>query len=95
MTPIEQNTHVFVVRIWSEAREVEGAAPTWRGVIEHIPSGERRYVQNLDDITIFMAAYLVKMGMKLTLCWQIKRWLNQRKQPGQAQIKADNEIHGS
>jgi hypothetical protein len=89
MPPFEQNTHVFVVRIWSEPREIEGAAPIWRGVIEHIPSGERRYVQNLDDMTDFMVPFLEKMGMKLTFCWQIRRWLKEWKLSGPPQIKPE------
>jgi len=55
VNPIEENTHVFIVRIWCERREIEGRMPTWRGMIEHVPSGERRYFKDLDEIHGFIA----------------------------------------
>ncbi len=55
MNPIEENTHVFIVRVWREQREIEGAMPTWRGMIEYVPSGERRYLKDLDEIRGFIA----------------------------------------
>lgn len=80
MTPFEQNTHVFIIRVWRESREIEGATPQWRGVIEHVTSGERRYVQNLNDISAFIATYLLGMGIKPANKWRIKQWLNRWKQ---------------
>jgi hypothetical protein len=53
-----QQASVFIVRIWCEPREIEGAPPLWRGVIEHMPSGERRYVQSLQEIVDLIALYL-------------------------------------
>lgn len=62
---------MFIVRIWREPREIEGAGPEWRGVIEHVGSGERRYLKDLGEITAFVAPRLEEMGVKLeptTLC---------------------------
>ena len=52
MLLFEDNTHVFIVRIWLEPREIEGAEPERRGVIEHLPTGARRYIRDLKEIII-------------------------------------------
>jgi len=48
----------FVVRIWVEQREIEGARPLWRGVVEHAQSGERQYLTDLAGIVDFIAPYV-------------------------------------
>jgi hypothetical protein len=58
MTEFEDKTHVFIVRIWPEPREIQGAPVEWRGLIEHVFSGEKRYLNNLDEIVAFLARYL-------------------------------------
>jgi hypothetical protein len=55
----------FIVRIWREPGETEDAPPSWRGVIEHIPSGQRRAVKDLSDIAHFIAIYLREMGIEV------------------------------
>ncbi|MFQ5857712.1 MAG: hypothetical protein ACE5LU_19065 [Anaerolineae bacterium] len=79
MTSFEDNTHVFIVRIWREPREIDGAAPEWRGVIEHVTTGERRYLKDVDAIVAFILPYLEGMGVELGLRWRVRRWLNQWK----------------
>jgi hypothetical protein len=56
----EQDTHVFVIRMWREPREIEGKESEWRGVIEHVATRERCHVRALHEITIFLAAYIVE-----------------------------------
>ena len=58
MTANQESRHVFIVRIWLEPRELEGAAPQLRGTIEHVPSGMRRSVKALAEITDFIRAWL-------------------------------------
>ena len=60
MKLFEDNTHVFIIRIWFERREFEGVAEPWRGVIEHIPSGQRHYVKEIDTILNFMTSCLLE-----------------------------------
>lgn len=38
-----RHTHLFTVRVWLE--EVEHGRVEWRGRVEHVMSGERRYFQ--------------------------------------------------
>ena len=63
MDLFEANTHPFIVKIWIEETAEEAGQATWRGHITHVPTGERRYLKDLDDITAFIAPYLEKMGM--------------------------------
>ncbi|GAB4280622.1 MAG: hypothetical protein Kow0092_36230 [Deferrisomatales bacterium] len=58
MAPSEPNDHVFIVRLWREPREIEGAEPLWRGVIEEVRSGQRRYFDELEEIVGFIARCL-------------------------------------
>ena len=58
MAAFEDNTQVFIVRIWYEPRHTEQAPDEWRGVIEHVPSGERRYLKDLNHIIAFIIPYL-------------------------------------
>jgi hypothetical protein len=77
MTLFERNTNVFIIRIWCEAREIEGATPEWRGIIEHVPTGQRRYFKDPTEILDFLLPYLQEMGYKPGFCWQLQRWLKQ------------------
>jgi len=57
MNSFDKNTHSFIVRIWLEPRELEEKASKWRGMVEHVASGNRRYVADLNDIIPFIASY--------------------------------------
>lgn len=65
MDSYEESDHAFVIRIWREDREILEAPPTWRGVIEHVTSGKKQYLHELDNITTFIAPYIELMGIKL------------------------------
>ena len=79
MDVFEANTHPFIVKIWLEESAQEAGRATWRGHITHVPSGERRYVKHLDDVTSFIAPYLAGMGVEFEPTWRIRQWLKQRK----------------
>ena len=53
-----KETQVFIVRLWCELREIEGARPVLRGTVEHVTSGERRSVKGLGDLLAFFEPYL-------------------------------------
>jgi hypothetical protein len=69
-------TCVFIVRIWREPREIEKAGVEWRGVIEHMPTGVRRYFKDLGVIATFIKTYLEEMGVKPTTRWRVRHWLS-------------------
>jgi hypothetical protein len=79
MNSIESGTLSFVIHIWLEETAKEAGRAMWRGHITHVPSGERQYVKDLDDIAGFVAPYLERMGVKLDLFWRMRRSLKQRK----------------
>jgi len=53
----------FVVRIWLERREMEGAEPLWRGEIEDAQSGERKYFAELAAVERFISDHLRRLGV--------------------------------
>lgn len=61
----EDNAAAYIVRVWLEHREVEGAPVAWRGSIEHVASGKVRYLTNLDEIARFIRPFLEAMGASL------------------------------
>ncbi len=75
----EFNTHSFIVKVWLEEPADSQQGATWRGHITHVPSGTRRYVQNLQDIDLFIAPYLERMGVKLTPSQRVQRWFSRWK----------------
>jgi hypothetical protein len=68
----ENNVHPFVIKIWLEEISHETGEAMWRGHITHVPSGERRYIQRLEEIALVIAPYLERMGVRLGWCWQVK-----------------------
>jgi hypothetical protein len=49
--------HLFIVRVWREP----GRTPEegqWRGLVEHVPDGQRRYFTSLDDLSGFLRSHL-------------------------------------
>ena len=63
MSRIQDNSHTFIARFWLESREIKDAKPIWRGVIEHVASGQRRYLQDLDEVKAFVTSYLQGKGI--------------------------------
>jgi hypothetical protein len=57
-------SHSFILRLWLEPREIEGASPNWRGVIEHVQTSESRYFCDLEEISAFVRPFLVEAGGK-------------------------------
>lgn len=78
MDSIEATSHPFVVRIWLEETAEEAGQAIWRGHITHVPSGERRYLKELDDIAIFIMPYLEEMGVQFRPCLRVRQLLKQR-----------------
>jgi hypothetical protein len=59
---LENHTASYIVRVWLERREVEGAPVEWRGSIEHVASGKTKYLTDLDEIAQFIRPFLTAMG---------------------------------
>ncbi len=61
----EDFSHSFIVRFWLEPREIRDAMPIWRGMIKHVPSGRRLYLENFDEVVPFIESHLNSAGVKL------------------------------
>lgn len=60
----EIDAHSFIVKIWLEETVAGTDVAVWRGLITQVPSGDRRYLENLDEIGAFILPYLERMGVK-------------------------------
>ena len=63
----QDTSHTFIVRFWLEPREIEDAKPIWRGVVEHVVSGKRHYLEDLNEVKAFISSYL-KSGIPFFFC---------------------------
>lgn len=71
----ELHTHSFIIKVWLEEPAEAADLAVWRGHITHVPSGERRYLKNPNEIIDFIVPYLEAMGVKLGMRWRMKQWL--------------------
>ncbi len=74
MSLYEAGPQSFIIKVWLEETTEEAGRTIWRGHITHVPSGERRYVQALDDVLPFIKSYLEAMGVRITGHARIKNW---------------------
>ena len=75
----ESTRQSFILRVWVERTAEEAGQATWRGRIVHVPSGVQAFVDDLDQVGLFVAGYLGRMGVRLTPYWRFKRWIERRK----------------
>jgi hypothetical protein len=71
----EVTTHSFVVKIWIEEAADRRRGARWRGHITHVPSGKRRYIQQLGAIGDFVAPYLEALGVRPGRLLRLRRCL--------------------
>jgi hypothetical protein len=74
----DPHTHSFITKVWLEESDQEAGRATWRGIITHVPSGKQRYLSRLDEVAGFIAPYIERMGVRLSIAWRIKCWLRRR-----------------
>lgn len=67
MADLESTSQSFIVKIWVEETAEEAGEIIWRGHVTHVPSGERRYLRTLDDVSAFIEPYLLRLGVTLGL----------------------------
>lgn len=72
---LKANPQSFIVKVWLDDKAEDGGPATWRGQITHVPSGEQRYLTDLEEIPPFVAPYLEQMGIKMGVRWRIRHWL--------------------
>ena len=55
MSSLDERSHTYVVRIWEERRDVADALPTWRGRVDDVRTGVRRYFTTLEDLVAYLS----------------------------------------
>lgn len=62
MPLLNDETEVFIVRLWHERLEDSHLSPLLRGVVEHIATEQRRYVDDLEKVTQYIREILKQVG---------------------------------
>ena len=75
MDSLEPDSQSFIVKVWAEDSPGQADRGVWHGHITHVPSHERRYLKNLDEISDFIAPHLEAMGVKPGTRWRLRHWL--------------------
>ena len=57
----EFNVHSFIVKVLLDDEDSKNSATMWHAQITHVPSGAKRYLKNLGEITAFIEPYLKAM----------------------------------
>jgi hypothetical protein len=74
MEPTGCRSHSFIVKIWVEETLNEADRTRWRGHVTHVPSGKRRYFEDLSEITTIIRPYLAAMGVRQDWRQDLARW---------------------
>lgn len=56
MNTIEASQHLYLVRIWFESTRSD--RQSWRGLVEHVPTGKKLYFTSLADLNDFISLSL-------------------------------------
>jgi hypothetical protein len=56
MSSLDERSFTFVVRIWEERRDLPDALPTWRGRVDEVRTGVRRYFSTLEDLVSYLSS---------------------------------------
>lgn len=68
LNPAVISPQSFIVKFWLEDHE---ETKQWRGLITHVPSGQRQYLKNTHDILGFMVPFFKAMGIRFSYCWHL------------------------
>lgn len=76
MSFVDHDRHAFVIRLWREPGQESADARLWRGTIEHIPSGDRRAVTGMADVTGFIEEHLDILARRHRWQHAVRAWLS-------------------
>jgi len=65
MDALDVTIQSFVIKIWLEETATETNRYLWRGHITHIPSRQRVYIEELNQVIRFMVPYMKQMGIEV------------------------------
>ncbi|HEX8073061.1 MAG TPA: hypothetical protein VF546_24150 [Pyrinomonadaceae bacterium] len=67
--------HSFIVKLWLDEAEGTTDPDRLHGHITHVPSGERRYLKDIDGIPDFVMYHLKLVGVTFSGRWRVKHCL--------------------
>ncbi|GAB4534567.1 MAG: hypothetical protein Fur0018_24480 [Anaerolineales bacterium] len=59
--PKATSTHLFILRIW-EQTDATGAPSHWRGLVQHVESGQKLYFTSMRDLNDFIILKMHQTG---------------------------------
>lgn len=62
MTLPRQRHCSFVFRIWWEQADTADSQPIWRGWMQHVPTGETVYVQDVEGLLAFIERWAGRLA---------------------------------
>ena len=63
MNPPDPISQSFIIKIWIEEFATDNQSAVWRGHITHVPSGIRKYVQDMSQIARAITPHLIELGV--------------------------------
>ena len=66
----------FIIKVWVEDSLDDVGGKIWHGRITHVPSGERRYFNRLDEILSFIQPHMEALGVEIDKRRRLLKWLN-------------------
>lgn len=95
MEPSDQQSHSFIVKVWSERTGRSAQNRAWRGRITHVPSGERRSIQRIEEIGMFMTPYLIQLGLRVSWSHRLLHLILHRRRPDKRSNNDEESCQGS
>ena len=74
----ESDVHSFIVKVWVEKAARRFRPARLHGYVTHVPSGERRYLKDLNGIREFILPYLRGMDGDDPLRLRAALWLRRK-----------------
>jgi hypothetical protein len=71
----EREFRSFIVKLWLE----DASHGRLCGHITDVSSGERSYLKELDEITVYIVRHLEEAGWHVSWSWPVRRWLKRWK----------------
>jgi hypothetical protein len=73
----EDHARSFIVRCRAESPPPGEGREGWLCQVIQVPSGERHYIRDLDQLVDFLAPYLRDAGARLPPYWRFRLWLQE------------------
>jgi hypothetical protein len=63
--PLDEQVHVFVLKLWCEQQDTEAANCLWRGSLENALTRQIVYVNDLAELTAFLQHHIIDVDQEI------------------------------